>query len=125
LILDTNAISALADNHAGIGGVIEKLDAIAIPVIVLGEFRFGLRQSKLRLKYENWLDQLVSLCRVLIIDEDTASEYALVREELKSKGQPIPTNDAWIAALARQHSLGVLSRDAHFDVVARLKRLSW
>ncbi len=125
MILDTNAISALADNHAGIGGVIEKLDAIAIPVIVLGEFRFGLRQSKLRLKYENWLDQLVSLCRVLIIDEDTASEYALVREELKSKGQPIPTNDAWIAALARQHSLGVLSRDAHFDVVARLKRLSW
>ena len=40
-------------------------------------------------------------------------------------GQPIPANDAWIAALAIQHKLPVLSRDQHFDVVPDLKRKTW
>jgi predicted nucleic acid-binding protein len=31
-------------------------------------------------------------------------------------GRPIPANDGWIAALALQHRLSVLSRDEHFDV---------
>jgi len=31
----------------------------------------------------------------------------------------------WIAALARQHNLPILTRDAHFDQVQGLKRFSW
>jgi len=37
----------------------------------------------------------------------------------------LPANDVWIAALARQHDLPVLSRDTHFDAVPGLTRLSW
>lgn len=125
MILDTNAVSALADNHADIKTAVNKLNELAIPVIALGEFRYGIRQSRFRSKYENWLSQILSFCRVLVIDEDTTAEYAAVREELKRSGRPIPTNDLWIAALARQHALPVLSRDKHFDVVPKIKRLSW
>jgi len=39
--------------------------------------------------------------------------------------KPIPTNDLWIAALCRQHSLSLLSRDRHFDLVAGIKRIGW
>ena len=52
-------------------------------------------------------------------------KYAEVRSELKRSRHPIPGNDIWIAALARQHSLPLLSRDKHFDFVPRLKRLDW
>jgi predicted nucleic acid-binding protein len=45
--------------------------------------------------------------------------------ELKRAGTPIPSNDVWIAALCRQHSLPVVSRDRHFDAVPGLKRLHW
>jgi tRNA(fMet)-specific endonuclease VapC len=38
---------------------------------------------------------------------------------------PIPANDTWIAALARQHGLPVLSNDAHFDVVAGIQRIAF
>ncbi len=38
---------------------------------------------------------------------------------------PIPANDAWIAALALQHRMPVLSRDEHFDAVPGLYRESW
>jgi tRNA(fMet)-specific endonuclease VapC len=34
-------------------------------------------------------------------------------------------NDIWIAALAQQHELPVLSRDLHFDQVLNLRRVSW
>jgi mono/diheme cytochrome c family protein len=44
---------------------------------------------------------------------------------LSRSGHPIPANDAWIASLALQHRLPVLSRDEHFDVVPDLDRQSW
>jgi len=53
------------------------------------------------------------------------AEFPDLRADLKRTGRPIPANDAWIAALALEHALPVLSRDAHFDVVARLKRIAW
>ena len=36
-----------------------------------------------------------------------------------------PENDVWIAALARQHGLSVMSRDIHVDCVAGVRRVSW
>ena len=44
---------------------------------------------------------------------------------LKKSGSPLPANDVWVAALCRQYARPILSRDRHFDVVRRLKRLGW
>ena len=54
-----------------------------------------------------------------------AQHYAEIIFGLRQKGKPIPTNDLWIAALCRQHSLPLLSRDRHFDQVAGLNRVGW
>jgi tRNA(fMet)-specific endonuclease VapC len=55
----------------------------------------------------------------------TAETYSRVRDELRRKGRPIPENDIWIAALARQHDQAVVSRDGHFDDVPDLRRVAW
>jgi tRNA(fMet)-specific endonuclease VapC len=125
VILDTNALSAIADGAAELEPILARARELAIPVIVLGEYRYGIAQSRRRALYERWLSELSANCRILRVDEDTAGEYAIVRAELKRAGRPIPANDAWIAALARQHSMPVISRDEHFDFVPKLKRLSW
>jgi len=78
-----------------------------------------------RAKYEQWLAQFTPTYLVLGVDETTAERYAEIREELRRKGRPIPANDLWIAALARQHALPLLSRDQHFDSVPGLKRVGW
>jgi len=62
---------------------------------------------------------------ILPITEETATAYAALRIALKRSGRPIPANAAWIAALAIQHRLPVLSRDQHFDAVPDLDRESW
>lgn len=125
MILDTNALSAFVDGEAGVGEVLRRQARAAIPVIVLGEFRYGIAQSRHRPAYEAWLQSQLPGFDVLPVTEETAVAYAALRVALKRSGQPIPANDAWIAALALQHRLPVLSRDEHFDVVSGLERKSW
>ena len=125
MILDTNALSAAADDDPGLAAVLARAEQMAIPVIVLGEYRHGIAQSRNRVSYENWLIGLLNDCMVLDINEPTTHHYAEITLELKRKGKPIPTNDIWIAALCRQYSLPLLSRDRHFDLVSGTRRIAW
>jgi tRNA(fMet)-specific endonuclease VapC len=125
VILDTNGLSAWAEGDEALKPVLQQVEEISLPVIVLGEYRYGIRQSRHRNRYERWLAALVADCRVLSVDLTTAQEYAEVRYELKRNGRPIPGNDIWIAALARQHALPLLSRDRHFDLVEGVNRVDW
>jgi predicted nucleic acid-binding protein len=125
MIIDTNALSAAADDDPAVVAVLGRAEQMAIPVIVLGEYRYGIARSRNRATYENWLTDLLSDCFVLDINEPTTHYYADIILELMGKGKPIPTNDLWIAALCRQHSLPLLSRDRHFDQVSGIKRIGW
>jgi predicted nucleic acid-binding protein len=125
LILDTNALSAFADGDPALRGAIEEEAELAVPAIVLGEYLFGIRQSRLKRQYESWLQQNASILPVLRVGPATAARYADIRSELKSAGKPIPTNDLWIAALAREHSCAVVSRDRHFEAVRGLNLIAW
>lgn len=125
MILDTNALSAAADEDPALRALLASADQLALPVIVLGEYRHGIAQSRHRESYENWLAELLQDCLVLDVNEPTTHCYAEITLELKRKGKPIPTNDIWIAALCRQHSLPLLSRDRHFDLIAGNRRIGW
>lgn len=115
----------MADGDPDIWHVVQATDQFLVPAVVLGEYRFGLVYSRHRSRYEVWLEQLAGIAPVLVVDGTTALHYAEIRFELRKSGKPIPDNDIWIAALSRQHSLAVLSRDRHFDSVACLTRLNW
>jgi tRNA(fMet)-specific endonuclease VapC len=125
MILDTNALSAFVDGDAGVGAVLRWQARAAIPVIVLGEFRYGIAESKHRRVYEAWLAAELGHFDVLAVTDETSIAYATLRVALRRSGRPIPANDAWIAALALQHRLPILSRDRHFDAVPDLQRQSW
>lgn len=125
MILDTNGLSALAEGERALESILRKAAQVAIPVIVLGEFRYGIAHSRYRKQYEQWLGEFLPAFRILDVDERTTVSYSSVRTELKKAGTPIPSNDVWIAALCRQHGLPLLSRDRHFDVVSGITRLEW
>jgi len=125
VILDTNALSAFVDGDVRVGEVLRRETRAAIPVIVLGEFRYGIAESRHRAAYEAWLGTHLPQFDVLAVTDETAVVYAGLRVALRRSGRPIPANDAWIAALALQHRLPVLSRDQHFDAVPGLRRNGW
>ena len=125
MILDTNALSAYLDRTPEAIQIVSGARTLAIPVIVAGEFAFGVAQSRHREAYEMSLQRMLDRCDVLDIGIETARHYAAIRLELKGLGKPIPANDVWIAALSRQHALPVMSRDSHFDFVSGLRRRTW
>jgi len=125
MILDTNAISALFSGDDSINAALEGAEKHHLPVIVVGEYLFGLERAKSKTILDRLLVRLVEESHILPIDVNTAQAYVTVRLQLKEQGTPIPENDVWIAALARQHELTVLSRDRHFDAVKGIRRIAW
>lgn len=125
MILDTNAVSALFSGDPEIAEALEESDQHHLPVIVIGEYRYGLARSRDRGPLGRLLDLLIQHSILLPVELETTNHYAVLREDLRRRGRPIPENDVWVAALARQHDLTVLTRDEHFDQVPGLRRVSW
>lgn len=125
MILDTNAVSALLAGDPSIAQTLAGEEQHHLPVIVIGEYRYGLVRSRERGRLGSLFDLFIDKSIVLPIDLDTTVHYASLREDLRRIGRPIPENDVWVAALATQYGLPIISRDTHFDSVRGVERMSW
>jgi tRNA(fMet)-specific endonuclease VapC len=123
--VDTNLVIAFFASEPGVVARFEALEHLVLPAIVAGELYFGALNSA---RAEENVARLIRLFRRTSIgfcDRGTAEEYGRIRVELARKGQPLPDNDVWIAAIARQHGLTLATRDAHFGNIERLKLERW
>ncbi len=124
LLLDTNIVVASFRQDPGAQQAIRHAGRILIPVIVLGELYFGALQGKQTERERARIEALLTSGEVVGCDLETAEHYAQVKDELRRQGRPIPENDLWIAALARQYRVTLASRDSHFDAVLGLRRVT-
>ena len=126
LALDTNRYTDLCRGDASVVETVERADEIWLPFIVLGELRarfaVGSQGSRNEAVLRRFL--LKPGVNLLYADDQTTYHYAAVYRQLRKQGTPIPTNDMWIAALVLQHSLVLFARDAHFDAVPQVPRIS-
>lgn len=125
MILDTNAVSSLLAGDDRIGQILPQADGHHLPLVVVAEYQFGLLGLKKRSRLQSLFRRLEAGSILLCPDRDTVNWYAAIRLELKRTGRPIPENDLWIAALARQHTLEIVSQDPHFDSVQGIHRIDW
>lgn len=127
-LLDTNIMSEIADHNQAVTAKLNQAQEVFIPSIVLGELYFGVYKIRNTRRGRNLRaddDALLNRIGVLPCDRATADFYAQVRGELEVKGQRIPENDMWIAALALQHGLTLATRDGHFKRVGGLAVELW
>ncbi len=125
MILDTNAVSALAAGDDAVAELLRQHQRVSLPYVVIAEYELGIARSRYRRKLQRWLHTLEEEHDVLYPTKETLVQYAALRGELMRQGTPIPANDVWIAALCRQHGMPILSRDQHFDEVTGLQRVGW
>ncbi len=125
MILDTNAVSALLAGERRASDAAQRPPRFTLPFVVVAEFEFGLQTSTQKRRLEALFRKLESESDVLYPDRESVASYVRTRAELKRLGKPIPEGDLWIAALARQHGLEVLSRDEHFDAVPGVRRVAF
>jgi predicted nucleic acid-binding protein len=125
VILDTNAVSALLAGEPALGDVLAAQERHQLPVVVIGEYRCGLLRPRHREPLERLLGELADECEVLEVGRVTPSTTSRSATSCARRGRPIPENDVWIAALAREHAQPVVSRDEHFDHVVGIRRVGW
>jgi len=122
VLIDTNIYIEFLRGDENINNILSSADFIAFSVISIGEILAGFRIWSDDKKYLNELDEFLYSPRLIIydIDSETSEFYAKIYNELRIAGNPIPTNDMWIAALALQHGIKLLTNDRHFTKVAGL-----
>lgn len=103
-MLDTNAcIGIMKNNPAQLREKLFQLEvnAIAISQIVLYELEFGVCSSQHQRRNRENVNAFLKHIQVLDWQHEQSQEAALVRCELRAKGQPIGHYDTLIAAHAR------------------------
>lgn len=122
ILLDTSAYSAFMENHPDILREMGRADTVAITTVTLGElyvgFARGSREQANRAKLREFLESPRVDC--LPITRTTAERYAVILKDLLTAGLPIPANDLWMAAVAMEHGLTVVTYDRHLERVRQI-----
>ena len=124
ILLDTNRYTDFCKAVPEAVATVTAAERVFLPFVALAELRGGFQAGTLARENERTLTRFLASARVSVLypDETTTQVYAGLFAQLRRQGTPIPTNDIWIAALALQHNLALLSRDAHFDNLPQLRR---
>ena len=122
LLIDTNIYSYALKGDAGVIEILREADEIGFSVISIGELLAGFRLGGKERKNRKELEQFLDSPRVVVypVDEGTAEFYAQILNDLRKIGNPVPTNDIWIAAVAFQNGLKLFTKDIHFQAIAGL-----
>ena len=92
-----------------------------IPIIVVGELFYGAEKSHRTEENKKNIIEFLTLCKIVNVDYVTAQHYANIKAHLKNIGRPIPENDIWIAALANQYEIPLVTNDNHFRFIPSIK----
>ena len=122
ICLDTSAYSNFQRGQAGAVELIDAADWIGMPSVTLGElwagFLLGRRVELNAAQLREFLAHPV--VEIVKVDDDVARIYGEIVVDLRTRGEPLPTNDIWIAATAARAGATVLTFDAHFRAIARV-----
>ena len=124
-LLDTNIIIRLLAGDAVVSESLKRADEVFIASIALGELYYGAHKSSRTSENLARINDYAAGNTILSIDIVTARLYGAIKNGLRKKGHPIPENDIWLAAVALQHDLILVTRDEHFDAIENLRSERW
>lgn len=125
VLLDTNIMIALLADDTAVKDNLAQCAEVFTAVTVIGELYYGAQKSGRAGENLERVNALALNMAVLDCDLETARWYGVVKSKLQQIGKPIPENDVWIAAIALQHQLKMITRDRHFREVSNLQVEAW
>lgn len=125
IVLDTSVAVAHLRGIQAVTLQLEQFDTLYLPLIVLGELLHGIRKSTRSQENLAGLRRWLRATTLISLTEATAEQYAVIKGDLARTGTPIPENDIWIAAHAKELGLSSATRDAHFERIEGLQILKW
>ena len=124
ILLDTSAYVGFKRNEVETVEIILRAESILVSPVILGELMFGFRNGT---RFKENMDDLNKFLEheaveLVPIGKITSDRYSRIAAQLKKQGNPMPTNDIWIAAHTFETGADLLSYDEHF---AEVDGLTW
>lgn len=125
ILLDSSVIIAHFRGQLDLFQLVAPSEPLFMPLVALGELWKGALKSANPPKHQAKIMALLKVVAVLNPDSATADHYARASVALEAKGQPIPENDLWIAAVALELDMPLATTDSHFERIEGLSVLKW
>lgn len=124
VLIDTSAFSDYGrGNNAELETWFKAEHQLTMPLIVIGELRAGFAAGNRRSENEKLLQKFLDAPNVITVglSDKTTHEFADIYLQLRKAGTPIGANDMWIASIAKELDLTVLTTDTDFSYIEGLK----
>ena len=125
ILLDTSVVVAHLRGQIDILALTVPGEPLFLPLVALGELYKGAENYANPARNRQLVDDFLQMPALLYPDSATAENYARAAVALEAKGQTIPENDLWIAAVALECDMPLAARDAHFQRVDGLTVIAW
>jgi tRNA(fMet)-specific endonuclease VapC len=125
ILLDTSAVVAHLRGRIDILALTTPAEPLFLPLVALGELYKGAEKSAQSARNRRLVDDFLQIAALLYPDSATADSYAKAAVALEAKGEVIPENDLWIAAVALECDMPLATLDAHFQRVEGLTVIPW
>lgn len=125
ILLDTSVVVAHLRGQIDVFALTTPAEPLFLSLVALGELYKGAEKSARKAHNRQLLEDFLQVLALLYPDTATAESYAKTAVALEAKGQIIPENDLWIAAIALECDMPLATRDAHFQRVDGLTVLRW
>jgi tRNA(fMet)-specific endonuclease VapC len=129
ILLDTNAYSNLLRGNRQVVDLLAAAETIYLSIFVIGElhagFKGGNQDEENRKRLRAFLDK--PGVQIVHTTLDTAELFADIKDQLRRASTPLPINDIWIAAHARECGAQIITADRHFEKIAGISvhLLAW
>lgn len=120
MIIDTNIYVALYNGEQAVVDALRSALLIVVPIMVVAELRYGFMYGKKQRDNETKLDMFLAQEKVEIAYPTlkTAQIFGELSVHCRRAGRALSHNDLWIAALAYEQDLPLVTRDKDFAVFA-------
>lgn len=122
ILLDTNAYIDFLKGNGEILDAMSICESVYMSFFVLGELYYGFKKGSQETKNTSQLQSFLGKPSVTIVipTTDTPVIFGEIKKGLSDKGKPIPTNDVWIAAQAKEIGAWLITLDQHFEHIPGL-----
>lgn len=119
-LFDTTTYSHMLKGTVAVAELLKSAESILLPNVVIAELKYGFALGTRREDNERLLSRFIAnrKVRVVLPDNATSDYFAHIAVFARKKGVQLSTHDLWIAALAEQWDVTLLSFDKDFTYLA-------